>query len=100
MAIILKKYGLDLTVLASSIRINNKLVDVIENTSSLKHKTKIPIQQLPNQLLQQQETSRKHRKRNTINKVQETTFANDYNITADILEEFKTNRSSFENISN
>jgi hypothetical protein len=67
--------------------------------SSLEHKTKIPIEQLPNQLLQKQRHLESIEKKIQEIKLKKQLFLNDYNITADSLEEFKTNRPIFENIS-
>jgi hypothetical protein len=73
-----------------------EFVDVIENMSSLEHKTTIPFDQLPNQLLQKQRHLESIEK-----KIQEIKFKKrllliDYNTTADTLQEFKSNRPSFE----
>jgi hypothetical protein len=71
-------------------------VDVLENTSSLEHKTKIPIDQLPNQLLQKQRYLESIEKKMQEIKFKKQLLLIDYNITADSLQEFKTNRPSFE----
>ena len=71
-------------------------VDVIENMSSLEHKTKIPIDQLPNQLLLKQRHLERIEKEIQEIKFKKQLLLIDYNITADTLEEFKTNRPSFE----
>jgi hypothetical protein len=71
-------------------------VDVLENTSSLEHKTKIPIDQLPNQLLQKQRHLESIEKKMQEIKFKKQLLLIDYNITADSLQEFKTNRPSFE----
>jgi hypothetical protein len=70
-------------------------VDVLENTSSLEHKTKIPIEQLPNQLLQKQRHLESIEKKMQEIKFKKQLLLIDYNITADSLQEFKTNRPSF-----
>ena len=72
---------------------------MLENISSLEHNTKIPIEQLPNQLLQKQRHLESIEKKIQEIKLKKQLFLNDYNITADSLEEFKTNRPIFENIS-
>jgi hypothetical protein len=70
-------------------------VDVLENTSSLEHKTKIPIEQLPNQLLQKQRHLESIEKKIQEIKLKEQLLLNDYNITADSLKGYSTNRTSF-----
>ncbi len=71
-------------------------IDVIENMSSLEHKTKIPIDQLPNQLLQKQRHLEIIEKEIQEIKFKKRLLLIDNNITADTLEEFKTNRPLFE----
>jgi hypothetical protein len=73
-----------------------EFVDVIENMSSLEHKTKIPIEQLPNQLLQKQRHLESIEKEIQEIKFKKRLLLIDYNTTPDTLEEFKTNRPSFE----
>ena len=74
----------------------DEFIDVIENMSSLEHKTKIPIEQLPNQLLQKQRHLESIEKEIQEIKFKKQLLLIDYNITPDTLEEFKTNRPSFE----
>lgn len=66
----------------------DKFVDVLENMSSLEDKTKIPFDQLPNETLTTTETSRKNRKETQEIKSKKQLVQNDYNITADSLEEY------------
>lgn len=73
-----------------------EFIDVIENMSSLEHKTKIPIDQLPNQLLQKQRHLESIEKEIQEIKFKKQLLLIDYNTTADTLEEFKTNRPLFE----
>jgi hypothetical protein len=56
--------------------------------SSLEHKTKIPIEQLPNQLLQKQRHLESIEKEIQEIKFKEQLLLNDYNITADSLKGF------------
>ena len=63
--------------------------------SSLEHKTKIPIEQLPNQLLQKQRHLESIEKKIQEIKLKEQLLLNDYNITADSLKGYSTNRTSF-----
>ena len=56
--------------------------------SSLEHKTKIPIEQLPNQLLQKQRHLESIEKKIQEIKLKEQLLLNDYNITADSLKGF------------
>jgi hypothetical protein len=74
----------------------DKLVDMIEKLSSLEDKSKIPIDQLPNQLLQ--EYSNLENIENEIQqiKLKKQLLLNDYNATIDILEEYTANRPLFE----
>ena len=73
-----------------------EFVDMLENMSSLEHKIKIPIEQLPNELLQKQRHLESTEKETQEIKLKKQLLLNDYNITADTLEEYKTNRPSFE----
>ena len=73
-----------------------EFVDMIQNMSSLEHKIKIPIEQLPNELLQKQRHLESTEKKTQEIKLKKQLLLNDYNITADTLEEYKTNRPSFE----
>jgi hypothetical protein len=57
-----------------------EFVDVLENMSSLEHKTKIPIEQLPNQLLQKQRHLESIEKKIQEIKLKEQLLLNDYNI--------------------
>lgn len=66
----------------------DKFVDVLENMSSLEDKTKIPFDQLPNELLQQQRHLEKIEKETQEIKHKKQDVQNDYNITADSLEEY------------
>ena len=61
---------------------------MLENMSSLEHKTKIPIEQLPNQLLQKQRHLESIEKEIQEIKFKEQLLLNDYNITADSLKGF------------
>jgi len=61
---------------------------VLENISSLEHNTKIPIEQLPNQLLQKQRYLESIEKEIQEIKLKEQLLLNDYNITADSLKGF------------
>jgi hypothetical protein len=63
--------------------------------SSLEHKTKIPIDQLPNQLLQKQRHLESIEKKIQEIKLKEQLLLNDNNITADSLKGYSTNRTSF-----
>jgi hypothetical protein len=63
--------------------------------SSLEHKTKIPIEQLPNQLLQKQRHLESIEKKIQEIKLKEQLLLNDYNITADSLKGYTTNRTPF-----
>jgi hypothetical protein len=74
----------------------DEFIDVIENMSSLEHKTKIPIEQLPNQLLQKQRHLESIEKEIQEIKFKKQLLLIDYNTTPDALEEFKTNRPLFE----
>jgi hypothetical protein len=74
----------------------DEFIDVIENMWSLKDKTKIPIEQLPNQLLQKQRHLESIEKEIQEIKFKKQLLLIDYNITPDTLEEFKTNRPLFE----
>lgn len=74
----------------------DEFIDVIENMSSLEHKTKIPIDQLPNQLLQKQRHLESIEKEIQEIKFKKRLLLIDYNTTPDALEEFKTNRPLFE----
>jgi hypothetical protein len=74
----------------------DKLVDVIEKISSLEEQTKIPIDQLPNQLLQQQGDLESIEKEIQEKKLKKQLLLNDYDTTTDILEEYITNRPLFE----
>jgi hypothetical protein len=74
----------------------DEFIDVIENMWSLEDKTKIPIDQLPNQLLQKQRHLESIEKEIQEIKFKKRLLLNDYNITPDTLEEFKTNRPLFE----
>jgi hypothetical protein len=74
----------------------DKFVDVIENMSSLEHNTKIPIDQLPNQLLQKQRHLESIEKEIQEIKLKKRLLLIDYHTTIDTLEEYKTNRPSFE----
>jgi hypothetical protein len=56
--------------------------------SSLEDKTKIPFDQLPNELLQQQRHLEKIEKETQEIKHKKQDVQNDYNITADSLEEY------------
>jgi glutamine synthetase adenylyltransferase len=69
---------------------------MIEKLSSLEDKSKIPIDQLPNQLLQ--EYSNLENIENEIQqiKLKKQLLLNDYNATIDILEEYTANRPLFE----
>jgi hypothetical protein len=58
--------------------------------SSLEYKTKIPIDQLPNELLQKQRHLESIEKKIQEIKFKKQLLLNDYNITADTLEEYKT----------
>src|SRR5215203_760701 len=73
-----------------------EFIDVIENMSSLEDKTKIPIDQLPNELLQKQRHLESIEKEIQEIKFKKRLLLIDYNITPDTLEEFKTNRPLFE----
>ena len=73
-----------------------EFVDLIQDMSSLEHKIKIPIEQLPNELLQKQRHLESTEKKTQEIKLKKQLLLNDYNITADTLEEYKTNRPSFE----
>ena len=74
----------------------DKFVDVIENMLSLEHKTKIPFDQLPDQLLQQQRDLESIEKEKQEIKHKKRLLLIEYNTTIDTLEEYKTNRPSYE----
>jgi hypothetical protein len=74
----------------------DEFIDVIENMWSLEDKTKIPIEQLPNQLLQKQRHLESIEKEIQEIKFKKRLLLIDYNITPDTIEEFKTNRPLFE----
>ena len=73
-----------------------KFVDVIEDMSSLEDKVKIPIDQLPNQLLQQQRQLESKEKEIQEIKLKKTLLLNDYHTTINILKEYTRNRPAFE----
>jgi hypothetical protein len=73
-----------------------EFVDMIQNMSSLEYKTKIPIDQLPNELLQKQRHLESIEKKIQEIKFKKQLLLNDYNTTIYTLEEYKTNRPSFE----
>ena len=74
----------------------DKFVDVIEDMSSLEDKVKIPIDQLPNQLLQQQRQLESKEKEIQEIKLKKSLLLDDYHTTVNILEEYTRNRPSFE----
>jgi len=74
----------------------DKFVDVIEDMSSLEDKVKIPIDQLPNQLLQQQRQLESKEKEIQEIKLKKTVLLNDYHTTVNILEEYTRDRPTFE----
>ena len=74
----------------------DKFVDVIEDMSSLEDKVKIPLDQLPNQLLQQQRHIESKEKEVQEIKLKKTLLLNDYHTTVNILEEYTRNRPAFE----
>ena len=74
----------------------DKLVDMIEKLSSLEDKAKIPIDHLPNQLLQQQRNLENIEKEIQEIKLKKQLLLNDHNTTIDILEEYTANRPLFE----
>ncbi len=74
----------------------DKFVDVIEDMSSLEDKIKIPIDQLPNQLLQQQRQLESIENEIQEIKLKKTVLLNDYHTTVNILEEYTRDRPAFE----
>ncbi len=74
----------------------DKFVDVIEDMLSLEDKVKIPLDQLPNQLLQQQRQLESKEKEIQEIKLKKTVLLNDYHTTVNILEEYTRNRPAFE----
>jgi hypothetical protein len=74
----------------------DKFVDVIEDMSSLEDKVKIPIDQLPNQLLQQQRQLESIENEIQEIKLKKTLLLNDYHTTVNILEEYTRDRPAFE----
>jgi hypothetical protein len=74
----------------------DEFIDVIENMSSLEHKTKIPIDQLPNQLLQKQRHLESIEKEIQEIELKKQLLLSDYHTTVNILEEYTRNRPSFE----
>jgi hypothetical protein len=74
----------------------DEFIDVIENMWSLKDKTKIPIEQLPNQLLQKQRHLESIEKEIQEIKFKKQLLLSDYHTTVNILEEYTRNRPSFE----
>ena len=77
----------------------DKFVDMIEKLSSLEDKAKIPIDQMPNQLLQQQRNLENIEKEIQEIKLKKQLLLNDHNTTIDILEEYTANRPLFEKYS-
>ena len=73
-----------------------EFVDVVQNMSSLEHKTKIPFDQLPNQLLQKQRHLESIDKEIQEIKFKKLLLLSDYHTTVNILEEYTRNRPSFE----
>jgi hypothetical protein len=73
-----------------------EFVDVVQNMSSLEHKTKIPFDQLPNQLLQKQRHLESIEKEIQGRKFKKQLLLSDYHTTVNILEEYTRNRPSFE----
>jgi hypothetical protein len=73
-----------------------EFVDVVQNMSSLEHKIKIPIEQLPNQLLQKQRHLESIDKEIQEKKFKKQLLLSDYHTTVNILEEYTRNRPSFE----
>ena len=73
-----------------------EFVDVVQNMSSLEHKTKIPFDQLPNQLLQKQRHLESIEKEIQEIKLKKQLLLSDYHTTVNILEEYTRNRPSFE----
>jgi hypothetical protein len=69
---------------------------VVQNMSSLEHKTKIPFDQLPNQLLQKQRHLESIEKEIQEIKLKKQLLLSDYHTTVNILEEYTRNRPSFE----
>ena len=86
LAVVCFKHGLSI----------DKFVDVIEDMSSLEDKVKIPLDQLPNQLLQQQRQLESKEKEIQEIKLKKTVLLNDYHTTVNILEEYTRNRPAFE----
>jgi hypothetical protein len=74
----------------------DEFIDVIENMSSLEDKVKIPIEQLPNQLLQKQRHLESIEKEIQEIKFKKQLLLSDYHTTVNILEEYTRNRPSFE----
>jgi hypothetical protein len=74
----------------------DKFVDIIEKLSSLEDKAKIPIDQLPNQLLQQQRNREIIEKEIQQIKLKKQDLLNEHNTTIDMLEEYTANRPLFE----
>ena len=74
----------------------DEFIDVIENMWSLKDKTKIPIEQLPNQLLQKQRHLESIEKEIQEIELKKQLLLSDYHTTVNILEEYARNRPSFE----
>jgi hypothetical protein len=74
----------------------DKFVDVIEDMLSLEDKVKIPLDQLPNQLLQQQRELENKEKEIQEIKLKKTLLLNDYHTTVNILEEYTRDRPAFE----
>jgi hypothetical protein len=73
-----------------------EFIDVIENIPSLEHKTKIPIEQLPNELLQKQRRLENVEKEIQEIELKKQLLLSDYHTTVNILEEYARNRPSFE----
>src|SRR5215208_5476264 len=74
----------------------DEFIDVIENMSSLEDKVKIPIEQLPNQLLQKQRHLESIEKEIQEIELKKQLLLSDYHTTVNILEEYARNRPSFE----
>jgi transcriptional regulator with XRE-family HTH domain len=128
-ALVLKKYGLDLSVFASSIRIKNKLdkMDVsedkidslidnanthcfkcgltadeyfnyVDNVCALSKNLKMPLGQLPNYIIKEQSELQKVEKQTEDAKLKLSQVLQHYNVTMDILEEYKRDKPLIDRI--
>ncbi len=128
-AIIVKKYDLDLSILASSIRIKNKLdemglnedqaesfieniniycfkhgltaekfLNIVNNVCSLSENLGMPVDQLPNYIMQQQLEVEQVKGETEDAKLKKFQAMQHYNVTMDDLEEYRRNKPLIDRI--